>query len=95
MSKIKHKHELAGLLVKIKHVKIMEKFLEDLLTPNEWEEIVERWQLVKQLHKGVPQRTIAKNLDVSIGTITRGSRMLRNKRGGFNQAFGLIKKHKL
>jgi Trp operon repressor len=44
-----------------------------------------RWQIVKQLACGTPQREIAKNLHVSIATITRGSRELLNKKGGFQQ----------
>lgn len=57
--------------------------MEDILTPTEFEEIVTRWQIIKQLSKGVPQRKIAKNLKVSITKITRGSRELRDKKGGF------------
>ncbi|KKW09287.1 MAG: hypothetical protein UY44_C0004G0002 [Candidatus Kaiserbacteria bacterium GW2011_GWA2_49_19] len=61
----------------------MGEFMEDILTPSEFEEIVTRWQIVKQLSKGIPQRGIAKKLVVSIAKITRGSRELRDKNGGF------------
>lgn len=61
----------------------MDGFIEDILTPAEFEKIVTRWQIIKQLSKGVPQREIAKNLRVSIAKITRGSRELRDKKGGF------------
>lgn len=47
--------------------------MEDILTPTEFEEIVTRWQIIKQLTKGVPQRKIAIGLGVSIAKITRGS----------------------
>lgn len=61
----------------------MDEFMEDLLTPAESEDIVTRWQIVKQLSKGTPQREISTKLGVSIAKITRGSRELRNKKGGF------------
>jgi TrpR family trp operon transcriptional repressor len=63
----------------------MDEFMEDILTPTELEKIVTRWQIIKQLSRGVPQREIAKKLGVSIAKITRGSRELRDKKGGFNQ----------
>lgn len=63
----------------------MAEFLEDLLTPVELEEIIQRWQVIKMLDKGVPQRKIAKELGVSISTVTRGSRELRDRNGGFRK----------
>lgn len=65
--------------------------MEDILTPAEFEEIVTRWQIIKQLSKEVPQRKIAKNLGVSIAKITRGSRELRDKKGGFWKVLQSIK----
>lgn len=79
----KYRQELINLLIGIKNAKLMDEFMEDILTPAEFEEIVTRWQIVKQLSKGVPQREIAKKLGVSIAKITRGSRELRDKKGGF------------
>lgn len=69
----------------------MDGFMEDILTPKEFEEIVTRWQIIKQLAKGVPQRKIATNLSVSIAKITRGSRELRDEKGGFWQALKMKK----
>lgn len=79
----KHRQELAKLLAKVKNPKLMDEFLEAILTPDEFDDIVIRWQIIKQLAKGVPQRKIAKTLGVSIAKITRGSRELRNAKGGF------------
>lgn len=61
----------------------MDGFMEDILTPAEFEDIVTRWQIIKQLSRGVPQRKIAISLGVSIAKITRGSRELLDKNGGF------------
>ena len=71
---------------------LLRAFLEDILTPAEYKEIPMRWQIVKQLACGIPQREIAKNLHVSIATITRGSRELLNKKGGFWQALRKLSK---
>lgn len=65
--------------------KLLYNFLRDLLSPYELIDLANRWQIVKQLGKKIPHRKIAKNLKVSIATITRGSRMLQYKNGGFNQ----------
>ena len=63
---------------------LLHAFLYDILSPIEYKELAVRWQIVKQLSKGVVQRDIAKNLRVSVATVTRGSRVLMNKKGGFN-----------
>ena len=69
----------------------LHSFLRDLLTPSEYNEIITRWQIVKALNKGLPQREIAKKLNVSIAKVSRGSRVLLNKRGGFQTALKKIR----
>lgn len=87
--------ELVQVFSKIAHdKKLLRAFLQDILTPTEYKEIPVRWQIVKQLACGIPQREIAKNLHVSIATITRGSRELLNKKGGFQQALRKLSKRK-
>ena len=51
--------------------------LEGLLTPRETREIIFRWRLITRLLEGVPQRDIAAELGVSLGKISRGSRLLQ------------------
>lgn len=89
--KNQHKQEFINILGSIKDGKLRDAFLTDILTPQEYEEIVKRWQLVKQLNAGITQRQIAKNLQISLAKISRGSRMLLNKNGGFSQ---ILKKKK-
>ncbi|KKU67927.1 MAG: hypothetical protein UX89_C0010G0006 [Parcubacteria group bacterium GW2011_GWA2_47_16] len=79
----KYREELMRLLVSIKNPKLMDEFLEDLLTPSEFEDISIRWQIIKLLSRRIPQREISTNLGVSIAKITRGSRELLNEKGGF------------
>jgi TrpR family trp operon transcriptional repressor len=82
----KYKTELTTLLTSIPSSEAMDKFLDDLLTPAEYEEIAKRWQIVKLLQAGVPQREIAKQLNVGIATVTRGSRMLQQSSSGLIKA---------
>ena len=77
--------DIMEVLAKITDRKTMSLFLKDLLTPQEFEEIHHRWQIIKLLNKAVTQREIAKKLNVAIATITRGSRALKNPKGGFNK----------
>lgn len=58
-------------------------FLHDILTPAEFEEVVLRLQIFKQLKAGTPQRDIATNLNVSVGKISRGSRTLKYEASDF------------
>ena len=87
----KYRKELANLLSQIKDSVLMDAFLQDLLTPGEFNEMARRWQIIKQLARGLPQREIAKNLGVSIATITRGSRELQDKKGGFRKVLNNAK----
>lgn len=65
--------------------KLLENFLIDLLTPVEYAEINRRWEIIKMLNKKIGQREVSKKLGVGIATVTRGARMLKNKKGGFAQ----------
>ncbi len=79
-----HYRELYALFASVRDEKEAEMLLRDILTPNELDSIAERWQLIQALHAGLPQREIAKKLNVSISKITRGSRMLQHGDGGFD-----------
>ncbi|MDP3741314.1 MAG: Trp family transcriptional regulator [bacterium] len=78
--------ELVNVLSRVAPNKeLLRKFMRDLLSPYEFMDLANRWQIVKQLHEKIPHRRIARNLKTSIVTINRGSRMYQNKSGGFNQ----------
>ena len=62
---------------------LMKEFLEDILTPAEISEFKQRWQIVKMLNKGERQHDIAKKLHIGVGTVTRGSREMKDPNGGF------------
>lgn len=77
--------ELVKKLAKDKN--LLHEFLFDILSPTEYKELAMRWQIVKLLKKGLTHREIADELHVSVATVTRGSRELANKNGGFEQVF--------
>jgi len=79
----KHLSALYELFASVSSEKEAKLLLDDMLTPQELASLSERWQLIQELHKGTPQRDIAKKLGISISKITRGSRMLQFGSGGF------------
>jgi len=80
----KYGEELEDLLkMAAKNKDLLHELLFDLLSPAEYKDLAVRWQIAKQLKKNLAQRDIAKNLKVSISTVTRGSREMANKKGGF------------
>ena len=82
--KYEYGKELEGILINIsKDRKLLREFLQDLLSPSEYKDLAVRWQIIRQLDSKNSQRDIVKNLKVSIATVTRGSRELLNKTGGF------------
>lgn len=80
-----YKQELVEVFSKIlDSQELTDLFLKDILTPNEFETLSLRWQIVKRLNKGETHRSVVGGLGLGMSTVTRGSRMLRNKNGGFN-----------
>jgi TrpR family trp operon transcriptional repressor len=77
--KEKHIDELAKVLIGIRNKGFMVRFLQEILTPAEIDTLVLRWELVKLLYKGVPQRQISQRLGISLCKITRGSREMKKE----------------
>lgn len=84
--------DLYALFASVKTEKEAKMLLQDILTPQEIDSIIERWHIVQELEKGIPQREIAMKLGVSISKITRGSRMLQHGSGGFKYFLKKLKK---
>jgi TrpR family transcriptional regulator, trp operon repressor len=81
-----YKKELLHILsLAAKNEKVLEALLHDLLTPEEYRELTNRWQIVKRLWRGQAQREISRDLKVGLTTVTRGVHALENSEGGFNQ----------
>ena len=69
--------EISRMLARLNDPELIDGFLRGILTPRELEDLSSRWELVKRLHRGDSQRTIARDLGVSLCKITRGSRELK------------------
>ncbi len=70
--------ELIDYLLAVKSPEEMEKALRALLTPAEFDDIVNRLQIFHMLEAGEPQRKIAEHLGVGIATVSRGARALKD-----------------
>lgn len=70
--------EISKILSDITSADDVEKFLYEILTDSERRDLSLRWELMKKLYKGVPQRSIASELGISLCRITRGSKILKS-----------------
>jgi len=75
---------LASLLKQANEANALERFLEDLLTPAEIEDVILRWRIFENLLKNEPQRNIAKSLGISITKVSRGSAVLRDPKNSIH-----------
>ena len=67
--------------VKNLHTEIeIEAFFKELLTDSEIKTLSKRWCILEMLEQGCTQREIAKDLQVSLCKVTRGSRILKNNK---------------
>lgn len=82
----RYKKQLLSALCAIDNPRQMDALLKDILTPAEYAEIPKRFEIVRQLMDGAPQRQIAKKLNVSISKVTRGSRVVHEGAKGVRAA---------
>lgn len=75
--------EIALALAHTRDEGLIERFLDSILTKSETEEVAKRWELVRLIAEGHSQRTIAKELGLSLCKITRGSRELKKENSAF------------
>lgn len=71
------REELGKLFMHVENRSEVRGLLSGLLTPAEYDEIAARWQIVKLLKDGYPQRDVAEALGVSVATVIRGARELK------------------
>ena len=65
----------------------IENFVVDLFTPQELEEFALRWKLAVELEKGKNQRQIAREVNCSVTTVSRASKVKQFCTGSFNKIF--------
>lgn len=69
--------QLASILDAVRGREELQTLLQGLLTPSEIEEVIFRWRLIRNLLAGKTQRAISQDLGLSLGKISRGSRLLK------------------
>ena len=52
----------------------------EILTKSELETLSKRWCILKKLSQGLTQREIAKEFNVSLCKVTRGAKILKDKK---------------
>ena len=77
MNKLK---EISKLVKNIDTEAEITTFLKELLTESEIETLSKRWQILEMLKKGCTQREIAKELQVSLCKVTRGAKIMKDKK---------------
>ena len=63
----------------------MNRFFHEILTQSEIQNLALRWELMKRLKQGIPQRKIASDLRISLCKITRGSKIVKKRSSIVNQ----------
>lgn len=71
--------DLIKVFAKTTDEKQMQKLFTEVFTPSELKDFALRWNLMKDLYRGLPQREIAANHGISLCKITRGSKILKQK----------------
>lgn len=84
------KKDLNTLLASVKDSREARELLSELFTPSEYDEFARRWQIIRMLIEGSPQRAISERLSVSVTTVSRGARELKYGNGAFRKYFERI-----
>ena len=71
--------QLSDIINSLKTSEEVNKFFHELLTESEINVLSKRWRILNMLNDGCTQREIAKELNVSLCKVTRGSRILKDK----------------
>ena len=70
---------LVRIFCSIDDPRMMKKFMKEIFTASEIEDISKRWMVLEMLEIGHSQRDIASKLGVSLCMITRGSKVLKTR----------------
>ncbi len=81
-----HENALFTAVCCLRSVDECRNFFKDLCTPAELQALVDRWQVVEYLQKGLPYRRIHDLTGVSVTTIGRVARFLTDGFGGYQTA---------
>ena len=77
-------NELIEVIAQIEDPALLARFFDELFTDAERNDFELRWELMKKLRDGIPQREIAAQLGVSLCKITRGSKIIKDEHSATN-----------
>jgi len=77
---MKKPEELIEVFTEIDDPEVMENFFNEIFTPAERRDFTTRWQSMKLISQNIPQRKIAQMLSISLCKITRGAKVLKQKK---------------
>lgn len=80
--------ELAAVFLRVRTRGDMERLLEEVFTRRELRDLGLRWRLMVMLRRGRTQRRIAADLGISLCKITRGARVLKDRRSVVRRLIG-------
>lgn len=69
--------EVYQFLAETNDVRAIGRFFSEMFTTAEIQDLNKRWEIISGLMRGETQRSIARNLHVSLCKITRGSKELK------------------
>ena len=73
-------NEISKTIHELKNSKEVKQFMTEILTEAELATLSKRWRIFKMLSCGTTQREIARKLNVSLCKITRGAKVLKEKK---------------
>jgi TrpR family transcriptional regulator, trp operon repressor len=71
---------IASVFARVRSAAEMRRFFDEILTAAETRDLALRWLLLRKLSAGMSQRKIADELGISLCKITRGSKILKNRK---------------
>lgn len=83
--------QLFKAIATLKTSRECKNFMRDLCTLAELKEMADRWQVAKQVKKGLPYRNISKTTGASTATITRVAHWLHHGMGGYQLVLHRLK----
>jgi TrpR-related protein YerC/YecD len=78
-------------ILSLKSTEEVARFMEDLCTPAELQDLSDRWRVVRPLMEDTPYRKIYDQTGVSVTTIGRVARAIHYGTGGYNLIYDRIK----
>ena len=80
IDRIKAIKELSELVKNLDTTAEISNFFKELLTESELDTLSKRWRILTMLKDGYTQREIAKELQVSLCKVTRGAKIVKDKK---------------